>query len=55
MARASRPPKIRLRPQLRKDTDIDISATKLTAVRAVAGMRASRLISFATGGEVATT
>ena len=54
MARASRPPKMRLRPQLRNDTDMDISATKLTAVRAVAGMRASRLISLATGGEVAT-
>ena len=34
---------------------MDISATKLTAVRAVDGTRASRLISLATGGEVATT
>jgi hypothetical protein len=46
---------MRLSPQFRKDTDMDISATKLTAVRAVDGMSASRLMSLATGGEVATT
>ena len=55
MARASRPPNIRLSPQLRKDTDMDSTATKLTAVRAVAGIMASLLISLATGGDVATT
>ena len=44
-----------LSPQFRKDTDIDRNATKLTAVVAVCGTRASRAMSFATGGEVATT
>ena len=46
---------MRLRPQFRKDTDMDSIATKLTAVRAVDGTSASRLMSLATGGDVATT
>jgi hypothetical protein len=55
MARASRPLKTRLRPQLSIETEQAISETKATAPRGVDGTRAIRSISFAAGGEVATT
>src|SRR6478752_7347907 len=55
MARASRPPNTKLRPQFRNETDIDRHATKLTAVLADCGTVARRSISLATGGLVATT
>ena len=55
MARANNPPNTRLSPQFSIDTAHDMNDTKATAPGAEEGTRAIASMSFATGGEVATT
>jgi hypothetical protein len=55
MARARRPPKMRLSPQLSSEAIMLTAAIRPTAPRPVVGTRARRSMSLCAGGEVATT